>query len=520
MTDDLTYLFFLNEAFRKAPENGRCGVLVRGSWPTKPDASLVATQAAQAIIDTPDHTPVVQICQNVKDDVPGHDLYLNYEPTELCLGMAWRIKVRRIVYSVPGKFTKEDDPVGNVANLQKNYYILYNPSEETIGTPKAYAVGGNTIEWLKGFKNLPGGTFRDAAWVDPSAALDFTFLAGIKPAGPDLATVSSDLKVDAAAAAIQLAKIDSIFMLLAYALVGGSWNRNLPKTDRKKEGPRPFGNNIGSILVAPAVPETVTTPRQIVGWGLNLKETNPTYHGETLMIGKYLTGKNPPTLPVGSRLYTTLEPCFMCSGYIATTAPAGGVAVVSGQDDPNISAPGKGRSALRRGVNDCSLVDWEAGSDYKLAEFLKSMQTQAEAMAETAPEFGYNQKTIIDFLFGEGAEAAYVDELSVLPLFVRHKMAVRPDAAAEHLAHEVAGRYFADCKKAQQAPALGSVEALGNGRKAAEAILPVLGAYLDYGIAFLNAVAAKGTIQPLAPTVKRVAELQADDPLMKAIPFL
>ena len=68
------------------------------------------------------------------------------------------------------------------------------------------------------------------------------------------------------------------------------------------------------------------------------------------MLLHYLAVTGREDLPHGAYLYTSLEPCHMCSGFITTVGTD--ITVVSGQPDEGACD----RSALRRGVHGCRLI--------------------------------------------------------------------------------------------------------------------------------------------------------------------
>jgi tRNA(adenine34) deaminase len=111
---------------------------------------------------------------------------------------------------------------------------------------------------------------------------------------------------------------DEIFSLLAYAVVQRDW---------QEAGRKDRGYNIGSVLVDPN--------GCVAYWGLNsvYLTKNKTQHGEVRLMTCYL-GRNPQA--PGNNLkdytvYTTLEPCAMCSGMMVLQSVR---RTVYGQGDP------------------------------------------------------------------------------------------------------------------------------------------------------------------------------------------
>lgn len=105
------------------------------------------------------------------------------------------------------------------------------------------------------------------------------------------------------------------------------WMREALKLAReaRAEGEVP----VGAVVVAGG---------RLLGKGKNQIETlgDPTAHAEILAIGAAATTLKEPRL-VGATLYTTLEPCVMCSGAIVLARIA---RVVYASDDPKAGACG------------------------------------------------------------------------------------------------------------------------------------------------------------------------------------
>ncbi|WP_035057503.1 Bd3614 family nucleic acid deaminase [Andreprevotia chitinilytica] len=143
--------------------------------------------------------------------------------------------------------------------------------------------------------------------------------------------------------------VDAILMNLAYAIVRVSWAEGAIKrrsldseTGRTVTRSDPYdvfsGHNIGSVLI--------DGNGKIFGWGLNTNSHGASLHGETMAVLTWQRTNSGP-MPEGTRVYTTLKPCYMCAGTLVTAAP--GCTVIYGQDDVNIT-----NSALDRRVNNCT----------------------------------------------------------------------------------------------------------------------------------------------------------------------
>lgn len=116
-------------------------------------------------------------------------------------------------------------------------------------------------------------------------------------------------------------ELDEIYTLLAYSLVFRDWQPDsIPRSRRR-------GYNIGTILIDDS--------NELAHWGLNCINStdNATQHGEVRAITSYLDSLKSFNLK-GFTLYTTLEPCAMCSGMATMTNIE---RVVYGQKDVDFS---------------------------------------------------------------------------------------------------------------------------------------------------------------------------------------
>lgn len=112
-------------------------------------------------------------------------------------------------------------------------------------------------------------------------------------------------------------ELDYFYTLMAYAVVNKDWQNNA-----KKDSSR--GYNIGSVLV--------NGDNYVVNWARNSVNItmNETQHGEVRLIQSYLDKTHSFSLK-GFSIYTTLEPCAMCSGMMKLTELK---RTVYGQTDP------------------------------------------------------------------------------------------------------------------------------------------------------------------------------------------
>jgi len=95
---------------------------------------------------------------------------------------------------------------------------------------------------------------------------------------------------------------DNIYMLLAFSVVEQDWQDST-------RGSNVRGYNIGGVLV--------NEKGELMNWARNTTVlcNDKTQHGEVRMLQAELQKKdNPSRYAKGYSLYTTLEPCMMCSG--------------------------------------------------------------------------------------------------------------------------------------------------------------------------------------------------------------
>lgn len=308
-------------------------------------------------IPSGDETAMVAILHREPADLNGKSLYVSYEPTEMCLGLAWRAKVDHIYFVTP------------------THYIEYS-----VGDNDCLATGWRNRR-VEGAVKVDNDLVLNNRFLDelgktyPKFAVARTFLTG-RSLDPLIdQKLGYGLNYTGFSPHVSGRTVDEDFMRIVYALVRLGWNDKPDPAMRKDaSGLRPFGNNIAGIIVDQF--------NRIIAWGLNFKHVNPSFHAETMMVQYWLRRNQCNKLPPRCRVYTSLECCYMCAGYIATVGE--GVDVIYGQKDPNISGP----NALARSKNQC--------------QQRASSLTYVDALKEAQGNTG-----IIDFLFDKSSKGVF-----------------------------------------------------------------------------------------------------------------
>ena len=141
---------------------------------------------------------------------------------------------------------------------------------------------------------------------------------------------------------------DAILMKLAFALVGETWSS---ATAPRMRGDRlPTGNNIGAILT--------DASSNIIAWSVNVAggDNGPTCHAECALVRAVI--QKGGTVPKDYRLYTTLEPCYMCGGILSTFCSTW--SIFYGQSDTTIKSNALKRRGLQTQVKATSAMAIEA----------------------------------------------------------------------------------------------------------------------------------------------------------------
>lgn len=289
-------------------------------------------------------TPIVNLLHNYQN--ANCELYASYEPTEMCLGLAWQRQIQRIVFLDKNLAAKEvtpsDSNIHTITNLSdndtfslvhringSNWYAKKNTVETFPTTLQGH------VTWNSGFdSNETELTHSARNLFNIYADCNNTYSARVSDNNEQnaLARIHNGIPVQNGACNTDQNKKDYLWMKIAFALAGAA----LPNNRGQQT---PSGHNVAAIMVDNA--------DQIIGWGLNMGNLNGCLHAETSMVLAYLRGNAKSSLPDGARIYSTLAPCHMCAGFITTVGK--NIPVVIGHIDPRIK-----NSALDLTKNGCT----------------------------------------------------------------------------------------------------------------------------------------------------------------------
>ena len=250
----------------------------------------------------------------------------------------------------------------------------------------------------------------------------------------DMRTVSKDCTVTPPPPykpTAQMAEQDAIYTLAAYAVVYKDWQTHSwdqPKTAR--------GYNIGSVLVNPQSP----AGHQLVCWARNsvITTDNGTQHGEVRLMTNYLNNVSASNLK-GFKLYTSLEPCAMCSGMMTLQSIA---TTIYGQTDPNF-----GGAIERLTLNSTALPDGWCPYPRGVQSVASPLLIRKQIDAAYAKAGG----SITDWLTSPDARQLYqsaVEQLTNFQVKFKENQAVLDDARrflAQVPAHYMAIPYAVGC---------------------------------------------------------------------------
>lgn len=306
------------------------------------------------------HTSIVNVIQQAAQTagaaLRNGTVYTTETPTEMDLGMARRCGLSRIVSTGSGsmvRFTTSlgaHDGIGRSLGLRDGWSGCMEPWVRR---------DLNRDGWIApaSFNSYKGDLSRFFGWMrttrrdDDANAMNRLFFAG------DLAPLTFDVPAEGKNLGVSnLGLTDAqkhiLFLSVAHDMVHRVWGQR-ENTDTGRHDISYVGWNIGAILVDAA-------GDNILAWGINTNKLNTSRHGEVNLIQYYERRLGRLPLPAGAFFYTTLEPCQMCAGMLATIGRTNNLTVIWGQDDDNINA-----SALQRGC----LGNNRAGSASKFGAY-------------------------------------------------------------------------------------------------------------------------------------------------------
>lgn len=276
-------------------------VLLSSAW-----TPLAVGWHPSAETGTTAHSAIVNILQNHDGVSSTCKLLVTYAPTKMCNGMLNNFK--------------SSDGFG-VTNIE-----VFSSTGDELDRGAELDVQGldvsstaNLLNTVKKLKGDAGGVFKQF-----SSAPVFDKRRNIPAPYRTLLTklplsVSSRTMVDPGFA-------KDTFMTLAFSLVALTWHDKArhPTKHLKKEAQQKVmgGNNVGAVIVQ---------GNRIISWGINVGWQHVTLHAETLAIQSYLERTGEQTLPPGCVIYSSLQPCHMCAGFIAQAGK--GAKVVYGMKD-------------------------------------------------------------------------------------------------------------------------------------------------------------------------------------------
>jgi tRNA(Arg) A34 adenosine deaminase TadA len=261
-------------------------------------------------------TAIANILHRLTDEHVGNDWCVsNYHPTPICEGIAnvRQLKPDQIVEVSGGRIvgtargTDFGNPVKSGAALPdwktkpKEFFdALMDAAKDKRLQPKPQLIAET-------FNTAPYSTQRG---LPEDVLQTFSTL----PSGPAPAANSLGWQAD------------ELYLRLAFALVGQTWNPVVKWVTQQDSGERYGGNNVGAVI---------TLNDRIIGWGVNLAAQNRTLHAETLSILAYLQSTGAAKLPKGCKVYSSLQPCKMCAAHIAQLGQD--VDVVIGMKDAGLT---------------------------------------------------------------------------------------------------------------------------------------------------------------------------------------
>lgn len=305
-------------------------------------------------------TAIVNVVQNLNMNLDECYVVATYTPTPMCEGMCRGRVLKGMTFIAGGRIgAPADNPAIGSATLK--IAKADNSPLETAPELTGAAAWFDGLD-LRALTNVAANAVGSLRRILSGG--DDIFSTRYMPAKVrDLYTLSPTVPP----VILQQDEEEQIYMRLAYALVGQSWTELTSWNPGKNAGQEIGGTNIGAVVIHEG---------KIIAWGLNSLAQNKTYHAETVMLGAYLAKNNVSTMPSGCHIYTSLQPCRMCAGFIVRVCP--NARVYYGLRDQQLS------TVLTAGVtNGCK----EMAVTAKIAD-MKAQQTRLDSLGGTqTPQF-------------------------------------------------------------------------------------------------------------------------------------
>lgn len=257
-------------------------------------------------------------------------LALNYTPTDWCLGLAWLLRVKYVLYPGQGGTKGLQTSTDDATNTGFPERALSTWDWKCAFDLKTRAFTYEVDSYKRPTTNQLGEKTSIQAIINSVGTAEL--IAAISFAGVTFSRVPApnDGFIPMPGNAFR----DDAFVRTAFALVNQTWKHGGGRQDGLA------GHNIGAVAVG--------QDDRILGWAVNVSEVSRCFHAESLLVVKLL-GSGIDLKNIKLRIYATLEPCQMCSGLITTMCP--GAKVIYGMPDAKIK-----NSSLARKRNGCEQV--------------------------------------------------------------------------------------------------------------------------------------------------------------------
>jgi tRNA(Arg) A34 adenosine deaminase TadA len=245
-------------------------------------------------------TAVVNVLQNANDvDTALYAIIATYAPAPMCTGMA---TIRNL-----GGLMSVDSSGNTTSHIaldfnDTNFRVASAQNSVLENAPDWTRLG----QWFDGLKTADLSAKAKKAVESVRACIaDSTKQHEHRYMPDDVKQILMTPILDPPASTISAADEAAVFTRLAFAIVGQSWTPLLAWKPEDKPGQVMGGTNIGCVMVLDG---------KVIGWGLNMLAQNKTFHAETVMLGAYIAANG--SVPANCHIYTTLQPCKMCAGFI------------------------------------------------------------------------------------------------------------------------------------------------------------------------------------------------------------